>query len=291
MKVVITGDSGHVGGAIRQHLVAEGKDVVGISRRGEIPLDLGDAEFVSDLTQKVGQADAVVHCAAALSKGLTDIAVSRVNGIGTQNVIESAIRLGAQRLIYISGVPVIGHPVRLPIDEEHPVSPESAYHASKLFGEHLMNLANGEGLSTASLRVTSPIGPDTPAGRIFSVFVRDAMEDRALTLFGQGARRQNYIDVRDVASAVSRCLASDATGVFNVAGAESVSNRSLARCCIDTLGSESTIEFNGIPDPAENDVWEVSYQKANASFGYEPTHSLQASIKAAADSYASCDNQ
>jgi len=280
MKVLITGGAGHVGGAIHHHLVSRGWEVIDVSRSGTIRADLSSPDFAERVAGRVKQCDAIVHCAASLAKGLTDLSISQVNCLGTQQVIRVATLTGAARLVYISSVPVVGHPQHLPVDEEHPTVPLTAYHASKLFGEHLIRLAHGPALITASLRITSPVGPGTPPGRIFSEFVRRARGGEQLILAGQGGRRQNYVDVRDVAKSVGQCLQSEVSGVFNVAGAAAISNLDLARRCIQALNSNSEVHFSGVSDPEENLAWEVSIEKARQSFGYGPAHSLEDSIMA-----------
>lgn len=287
MKVIITGGAGHVGGAIRRHLASLGWETIDVSRSGTIRADLASPDFAEQVAAAVKACDAIVHCAASMAKGLTDRAIAQVNVAGTQEVIHTAALTKAGSLVFISSVPVIGHPRHLPIDEEHPANPMTAYHASKLCGEHLVRLAASPSLRTASLRLTSPIGPGTPPGRIFSEFAGRARRDEPLVLAGQGGRRQNYVDVRDIARAVGQCIQSGASGVFNVAGSAAVSNLDLARCCVQTLGSTSPVTFSGTPDPEENTVWEVSIGKARLSFGYQPVHSLEDSIRSFASSHAS----
>jgi nucleoside-diphosphate-sugar epimerase len=291
MKILITGGGGHVGGAIRRHLDSLGWETADVSRSGTIRADMSSPDFAECVAATVKQCDAIVHCAASLAKGLTDLSISQVNCIGTQQVIRVATLTGALRLVYISGVPVVGRPQHLPVDEEHPTAPLTAYHASKLFGEHLVRIAHGPALKTASLRITSPVGPATPPGRIFSEFIRRARCGEPLILAGQGGRRQNYVDVRDVAQAVVQCLQSEASGVFNVAGAAAVSNLDLARLCIKALESPSPVGFSGTSDPEENIVWDVSIEKARRSFGYQPVHSLEDSIQTFVSAHESGHHQ
>ena len=280
MKTLITGGKGHVGSVIHRQLLSLGWEVIDVSRSGTVRADLSSPDFAEHVAGAVKQCDAIVHCAASMAKNLTDLSISQVNCIGTQQVIRMATLTGALRLVYISSVPVIGRPQHLPVNEEHPTVPLTAYHTSKLFGEHLVRIAHGPALKTASLRITSPIGPSTPPGRIFSEFVHRARSGERLILAGQGGRRQNYVDVRDVAQSVGQCLESEASGVFNVAGAAAISNLDLARRCIQALNSNSEIHFSGVSDPEENLAWEVSIEKARQSFGYQPAYSLEDSIQA-----------
>ncbi|MGA3039392.1 MAG: NAD(P)-dependent oxidoreductase [Bryobacteraceae bacterium] len=290
MRVLLTGNTGQVGRSIAAHLVARGYEVAGASRRpaalaglaGHVEVALGAADAVERIAGAIPACEGIVHAAAAISHDLNDPSISLVNCLGTQQIVKLAGIWGARRLIYISSVPVIGRPLQYPITEEHPVQPATAYHASKLYGEHLVRLAGERQCSTVSLRLTSPAGPGTPENRILAVFVRRALAHQPIQVLGRGTRRQNYVDVRDVAAAVEMCLRNTAGGVYNVAAAASIGNYDLARACIDALGSSSTVEYTGKPDPEEGVAWDVSIEKARRDFGYSPACGIADSILATA---------
>jgi UDP-glucose 4-epimerase len=211
-----------------------------------------------------------------------DPSISLTNCLGTQQIVKLAHIWRSLQLVYISGVPVIGRPLQHPITEDHPVQPLTAYHASKLYGEDLMRMAEDNGCRAASLRLTSPSGPGTPEKRILAVFVRRAAASEPLQLLGRGTRKQNYVDVRDVAFAVEACLTKHASGIYNVAAADSISNCELAKLCIDELASSASIEFVGKPDPEEGVEWDVSVSKAYRDLGYWPRFTTRDSIQAIA---------
>lgn len=290
MRVLVTGASGLVGGSVVSTLAAAGHEVVGLGRRPvpdpasyeAVRIDLGVSGACDRIRARVAPCDAVVHAAAAISPSLDDDAVVLSNCVGTQQVVRLALAWGRRQVVFISSVPVIGTPRRLPITEDHPTCPPTAYHASKLFGEALIRLAAREGLTAATLRLTSPVGAGMPPDRILSVFVRRALAGQPLKVFGSGSREQNYVDVRDVAAAVRACLEQKVTGLFHVAGRASISNVDLARRCIDVLGSGSDIELVAGPDAHENERWQVSIEKARQRFGYAPRYSIEESIGAVA---------
>lgn len=294
MRILVTGASGHVGGAIAAHLVQCGHDVVGLSRRTsrvaglcqQIAMDLGAPAFVEQVVDATSPCDAIVHAAAALDKEPDAPAISVTNCLGMQHILAVAQQWNTKSLIYLSSVPVIGTPEIVPITERHPVHPRTAYHASKVYGEYLLDIARRGGLSGASLRLTSPVGPGMPANRIFSVFVAQARANLPLQLAGEGTRRQNYVDVRDVAIAVEHCARERVTGLFNIAGARSISNHELAQACVRTLGSLSHIIFTGQPDREEGIAWEVSNARAAERFGYTPRYDVEDSIRAVDADYA-----
>ena len=291
MRVLVTGGRGHVGRAVCLELEQEGFTTVDVSRTGSVQADLSIPDFAEKVCGKVGACDAVVHCAAMKSENSLDIELAQANCIGTIQVIQLATLLKARHFVYISSVPVIGIPQSYPIKENHATSPFSSYHASKLFGEHITQISNSHAFTTSILRLTSPVGSGLPDGKIFSTFVKSAMNGKCITLAGRGARRQNYVDVRDVGQAVVKCLRAKVPGIFNIAGTVAISNLRLAELCIKVLRSMSAINYTGNVDSQESVHWDVSIEKANQVLGYAPEYSLEESISSLAAEYENRCNQ
>ena len=289
----MTGTSGHVGSAIATHLIDKGWEVVGLSQtpsrvRGlaqQVLSDIGRPSFLEEMLTVESPCDALVHAAAALDMDLYTPAVSLTNCLGTQQMLRLADMWHAASFIYISSAQVIGKPLYVPITEEHPTNPPTAYHASKLYGEHLTEIARRKGLTSAILRLTSPVGPGMPGNRILSTFVRQALANAPLRIAGHGTRRQNYVDVRDVAIAVERCLKEHVEGLFNIGGKCSISNHDLAHTCVRTLGSSSPTTFTEQPDCEEGLIWDVSLAKAIGHFGYDPCYTIEETIREMGDEY------
>jgi dTDP-glucose 4,6-dehydratase len=291
VRILVTGASGHVGGAIAARLTDDGHEVVGLSRRliphghtaAAVAADVADREALERVAE-MEPCEAIVHAAAVIDRDPHSVEVGRANCVGALNVHWLAERWRSGRFAFISSLPVIGVPGRLPVDEEHPVDPPTAYHASKLFGERLTELAARRGMPAASFRLSSPVGPGLPDGRIFSTFVRRALAGEALELAGRGTRAQDYVDVRDVAAAVAAWLERGPSGVFNLASGRAITNAELARACVEVLGSSSEIRSGHGEDPEEGLRWEVSIARARAELGYEPACALEDSIVGVAES-------
>ncbi len=281
MRVLVTGASGYLGRTITSHLLQNGLDVIGVSRTPltgltqHSALDIATPSFIALITNSVAPCDVIVHAAANLDRSLYAPEVVLTNCLGTQHILELARIWQVSHLTFLSSVPVIGIPRCWPITEDHPVNPPGAYYASKVFGEHLIALARQSGLNSATLRLTAPIGPGIPETRILAVFIKQAMSGKPIRLLGQGTRRQNYVDKRDVAQAIQLCIEQCVNGLFNIAGASSLSNLELAKACLEIVGSHSAIELSEQPDPEENYNWDVSTAKAHHTFGYTPRFSIQ----------------
>ncbi len=290
MRILVTGSNGLIGSEIAVHLARQGHEVFGLNRTASpesqcvalrtVQADIAAPGFLDQVLATMPPCEAIVHAAASLSMRNDDPAVSLTNCLGTQQIVALANRWAARSLVYFSSVAVIGRPRYIPIDEEHPTGPLTVYGASKLFGEHVAALAS---MPAAMLRVTAPIGPRMPSGRIVPIFLSRARAGEPVVLNGKGSRRQNYVDVRDIAQAVEACIVRGASGVYCIGGAESVSNYELAKRCIRVVGSESGIAFSGRPDPDDEVAWEISLEKAARDLGYRPRYALNDSIKDIAD--------
>jgi UDP-glucose 4-epimerase len=247
--------------------------------------NIANRQSLSALKYTRDKFDAVVHAAASLDKDFYASSVPLVNCFGTQNALWLSDYWQCSSFVYISGVSVIGKPIYSPITEEHPVTPTTAYLASKLFGEHLVQIASQNGKNAVSLRVTAPLSPQMPSKRFLTNTVRRALKNDVVELNGTGSRIQNYIDVRDVAQATLLSIEKNISGLFNIAGEKSISNLELVSRCIERCGSNSQIVFNGIEDAEDQYKWEVSYQKAKRKFGFTPAYSIDESIDSVIESY------
>jgi nucleoside-diphosphate-sugar epimerase len=280
IRVVVTGGSGKLGRACVRDLAEHGYAVTNVdlvpSRDAVAPLvraDLPDSGQALEALAGVDErpaADAVVHLAAIPAPGLVPNAeVFRVNTLSTYNVFEAARRLGIRNVVWASSETVLGLPFDtpppyIPVDEEYPGRPESAYSLSKLLGEAMAEqfCRRDPALKIFGLRFSNVMEPEDYAA--FPGFDADAT-----------ARKWNlwaYIDARDGAQAVRRALESDATGaeVFVIANADTVMQRPNAELVAEV--------FPGVPlaDGVGEHETLLSIDKARRMLGYEPQHGWRA---------------
>lgn len=284
MRILITGSNGFVG-KILSEILAMDYYVIGTGTRRsslanineyikwniateDCPLELFEKEF-----------DVIIHVAACLDKNDMCEQLVETNCLGTYRIYQLARKKKVKKVIYVSGIPVIGQPVKHPITESHDTLPETMYHATKLAGELILSQLEKDEIESIILRIPSPIAPGMPVKTIIPIFVENAMHGDNINILGKGTRRQNYLDVRDFAEVVKNCVElQNISGIYNVAAGQTISNLELARLCISLTKSNSEIVFNGEADSADGQVWDVDTTKAKEKLNYKQKYTIMDSL-------------
>jgi UDP-glucose 4-epimerase len=209
MRVLVTGQRGHVGAPVARHLAWLGHEVVGF--------DLADGQDLLDLDQVRQAAQggaAIVHLAGLAhdSAGSPDQIMS-VNVQGTWHVLLAAEAAGASRVIHFSSAQVFGIaqgerlPDYFPVDDAHPRRAARPYGLSKCLAEDLCaGFTARTGIPSVALRPAWVWDPGMYQ-RIEAQWRADPASEWTPTWeYGQ------FVDVRDVADAVQRALEVPLTG-------------------------------------------------------------------------------
>ena len=285
-KVLVTGATGFVGRYVVNRLQKNQYDVVVIVRSKKeifdravqvIETDISDETMIPCVLEKIEKCDVIVHLAANLDSKDADGLIS-VNCKGTYYLITLAKRLMAEKFIYISSIPVIGIPKKIPITEEHIVQPQSLYHISKYMGENMVQTLCPPGMQKVILRIPSPIGVGMNKNNYLSFLLEKCCKNETIELFGQGKRMQNYIDVRDIAKVIEQTIEVHREGLFLIAGKRSVTNLELAFLCREVTGTLSKIIWGNREDPEERNQWIISTEKAEKQLGFSPQYELRDTI-------------
>ncbi len=291
-NIVVTGGSGKAGRAVCRHLVQEGYEVLNLDTQTSSDavcpfyrVDLTDRGQVIDGLQwtggkdhpfrKFSTPDAVVHLAAIPAPDLLPEDVTfRNNMISTYNVFDAALRVGVKRIVWASSETTLGlpfspenPPAYAPVDEDHPMRPESAYSLSKDLGEEMARQMQRWNPDTTfiGLRLSNVM---EPADYERFASWQDTPRFREWNLWG-------YIDARDCALAVEKSLHADFVGADNfiIANADTVMQRASA----ELMGEV----FPNVPIKGEIQGRQtlLSIEKARRLLGYEPRHNWGAGAK------------
>ncbi len=249
-RALVTGGAGFIGSHLVDLLLQEGHEVLALDdlSRGRLSnlkealknprfsfhqVDILDEKRLGGLFEGI---DWVFHLA-----GLADVIASvdqparyfDVNVKGTLNVIEAARKGGVSRLIYAASASCYGEPDQIPTPESAPLSTQFPYALSKKMGEDLvLHWSRVYGLEALSLRLFNVYGPRVAKegyGAVFGVFLAQKLNDRALTIVGDGEQSRDFTFVTDVARAFySAALSSKSAQVYNVGSGCATSINELA---------------------------------------------------------------
>jgi UDP-glucose 4-epimerase len=241
MRCLVTGGAGFIGSNLVDALLARGDEVTvvdnlttgrlsnlepGLAAGAELEeLDIREGEALSRLAAE-RRPEAIFHLAAQIDvrKSLADpFFDAGVNVGGTANVLEAARASECGRVVSISTGGAIygeGQGQQLPLPEDAPIAPLSAYGQSKFAAEGYLSLYHRlYGLSGVSLRLGNVYGPrQDPLGEagVIAIFCGLLKEGGHPKVFGDGTQTRDYIYVGDVVSAALAAGDSEATGAINI---------------------------------------------------------------------------
>lgn len=276
-RVVVTGGSGKLGGAVVAELLDHGYDVVNLDvvpppepRCLFTRIDLTDQgqvlEAFTGIDERYSGVDAVVHLAAIPGPGVAGNAATFRNNITASYHVFSAARMvGITNVVWASSETLLGLPFEtpppyLPVDEEYPARPETSYALAKHLEEQMVaQFCRWEPrLKAIGLRFSNVMEPAD-----YAAFPGYDADPRLRSWNAWG-----YIDARDGAQAVRLALQHEATGmeVFIIANADTVMSRPSAELAAEV--------FPGVPVRREltgNETL-LSIDKARRVLGYEPRY-------------------
>jgi 2-alkyl-3-oxoalkanoate reductase len=244
-RVVVTGGAGMLGGGLVERLVLEGHSVHGIDLRpgrraahggGEARHSVGDIRDPELLGKAMADADAVVHCAAALPSYPAD-EIHSVIVDGTRNVMESAYRAGVPRVVHISSTAVYGLPRMVPTPEDYPLEPVDAYSRAKVAAEAVCEGFRTRGMCVPVLRPKTFLGPGRMG--LFSMLFEWAEEGHNFPVLGRGDVRIQMFAMDDLLDAIMTTLRAEpdvAGDTFNVGAAEFGTLREDFQVVLDAAG-------------------------------------------------------
>lgn len=236
MRYLVTGGAGFIGSHISSELLERGHSVrifdnFSSGKRENLQgLDVeileGDLRDADAVARAVNGMDVVFHEAAFVSVPESMEKPQEcfdVNVAGTSGLFESARRAGVRRVVVASSAAVYGDSEDYPLSENTPLRQLSPYAVSKRVDELYAELFTGQfGLEVVALRYFNVYGPrqrpDSMYAAAVPIFIRRMLDDKPITIFGDGGQSRDLVNVRDVVQA--NLLASEhpaAPGqIFNV---------------------------------------------------------------------------
>jgi dTDP-glucose 4,6-dehydratase len=261
--------------------------VAGDGRLRVVEGDICDAEAVE---AALAGADAVVHFAAEshVDRSIAGAAVfARTNVVGTQTLLEAAVRLGVGRFVHVSTDEVYGSIESGSWPETHPLEPNSPYAASKAGSDLLARAyARTHGLDVRITRCSNNYGPHQFPEKVIPLFVTNLLDGLPVPLYGDGGNVRDWLHVDDHCRGIQLVLTEGRAGeVYNIGGGTELSNRELTAHLLRACGADESM-VRHVPDRKGHDRrYSVDWTKARTELGYTPRVPFAAGLAATVDWY------
>jgi dTDP-glucose 4,6-dehydratase len=291
MRILMSGGAGFLGSHLTDLLLAQGHQVVGadnfITGKPENIAHLRTHANYSFITQDViepfevdGPIDRIYHMASPASPmGYVkhQVATLKVNSQGTWNLLELAARKSA-RFLMASTSECYGDPAVNPQPESYwgnvnSIGHRSMYDEAKRFSEACTMAYHRERkVDTRIIRIFNTYGPrmDPYDGRVVINFIRQALNNEPLTVFGEGKQTRSLCYVSDLVRGINLTMESDFHEPINLGNPDELTIHAIAREIISLIpGTTSKIVFLPMP-PDDPRVRCPDISRAKQILGWTP---------------------
>jgi len=293
-NILVTGGAGFIASHLVDKLSLENKVIVldnlssgslsNLERsQDRITFIKGDTLDKALLKDIVAEVELVFHLAANVGniKSIEDPYFDMdVNIKGTINLLEACLKSNIKRLVYSSSGAIFGEARYLPIDENHPLNPESPYGVSKLAAEkYCFAFYKVHGIPTTALRYFNVYGPRQGSSQypnVIAIFFSRIKDGKPLTIFGDGKQTRDFLFVEDVVTA-NILAATHPAGVgeiFNIATGKANSVEQVASLIQQISAKESPVVY-AAPRAGEVRHSQANIEKARRMLGYKPEIELK----------------
>jgi dTDP-glucose 4,6-dehydratase len=295
---LVTGGAGFLGSHLCEALLTRGHRVICLDNletgslsniehlRGDafafLPLDLTEHVEIAE------QIDFVYHLASPASPIdylRLPLQTLKVGSHGTHNALGLA-KVHRSRFLLASTSEVYGDPQIHPQPETYwghvnPIGPRGVYDEAKRYAEALtMAYHRQQGVDTAIVRIFNTYGPRMRPhdGRAIPTFIRQALEEKPLTVFGDGSQTRSFCYVDDLIRGLILLAESGEHMPVNIGNPSEMSLLELAEAVVAATGSASQIVFEALPvdDPQ---VRQPDITRARQLLGWEPEISLDDGLR------------
>ena len=305
MRVFITGGAGFIGSHLADHYVNAGHTVTLLDNfstgsqsniahlEGKVTTVNGDIRNIELIDQLTKVSDLVLHMAAAL--GVNTILESPLESMST-NITGSEVVLNAatkynKRIIIASTSEIYGKNPKQPLSETDdrvvgaPQKIRWTYSDAKAIEEAMaFALHQEKKLPVTTVRLFNTVGPRQTGryGMVVPRFVRAALKNEPITIYGDGTQSRVFCHVLDAVSAITTMASTDSTigDVYNVGGTGEVTIKHLAEQVLSVTGSKSEITYTPYSDAYPSGFEDIQRRvpdisKVKNAIAWAPTKDLK----------------
>jgi dTDP-glucose 4,6-dehydratase len=303
-RVLVTGAGGFIGSHLVEALAARHASVRALLKYNSghyegsigfvdpavlerVDLQFGDVRDPAAVRELLDGVDTVFHLAALISIPYSyahPAEVVETNVGGTLHVLLAARERGLRRVVLTSTSEVYGTAQRAPIDEEHPLNPQSPYAATKIAADMLgLSFQKAYGLPVSIVRPFNTYGPRQSARAIIPTIITQALTQAQLRLGALDPRR-DFTFVEDTVEGFLAAAATDRTvgEIVNFGAGRSISVGELAQLVLDLAGRRVPVVTDEARlRPAASEVRELcaDSRRARELTGWEPLVPLREGLQ------------
>lgn len=317
-EVLITGGLGFIGSNLAIKMVKLGANVIIVdnmlpgqggnlfnieSVKDDVIINFSDIRDPLSMDQHVKDKDFIFHLAGqvnhveSLRDPLKDL---DINCRGTIILLESCRKYNRNAKIIFAGTRGQYGPItKLPVTEDHPTNPKGIYAITNLTAEKMILVYNDvHNIKGTCLRITNTYGPRhqmmLDQFGVFNWFIRKALDNDLINIFGDGRIIRDYIFVDDVINAMLMLAQNESSygDIFNVGGGEPINFIDLAKKIIKIAGGGSFrfTEFTEERKKLEPGDYIADITKIKKLVNWEPQISLEKGIRTTVDYYRKYKN-
>jgi NAD dependent epimerase/dehydratase len=313
-NVLVTGADGFIGSHLAETLVQAGAKVRGLvyynsfGSKGwldgsnlakEMELVAGDVRDGAQMQQLVKRVDIVFHLAALIAIPYSYRAAAsyvQTNVEGTLNIVQAARDQGNVRVLHTSTSEVYGTARKVPIDEGHPLQPQSPYSASKIAADAMaMSFHLAHGLPLTIVRPFNTYGPRQSARAVIPTVITQILNGKRRIKLGSLSPTRDFNYVSDTCAgflALAQC--DEALGkTVNIGSDTEISVGDTARLIARTIGTEIEIECDEERlRPANSEVERLHCDNSliRALTGFEPQVGIEKGLAKTVDWFRQPEN-
>ncbi len=290
MRALVTGGAGFIGSHLVDLLLTHRHDVAVVDdlstgRRENLnprarfyELDIRSLDLASVICAE--RPEVVYHQAAQSSVKVSTDDPQRdaaINVVGLVNLLEACTAAQVRKVVFASSGATYGNPRYLPMDEEHPQSPESPYGISKFVSEHYLRYyTRDRGLAFTALRYGNVYGPrQDPFGEagVVAIFTQQLLAGQIPTIHWDGKQTRDYVSVHDVARANLLAATAGDGGCFCIGTGRGTSVNQIFTMLADLTGRDVEPRHTGRrPGDLRHAYFDCN--RARTELGWEPGVSL-----------------
>jgi len=252
-----------------------------------VPGDICEAALVDTV---VRGHDAIVHFAAESHVDRSIVApaaFATTNMVGTQVLLDAALRHGTPRFLHVSTDEVYGSISTGAWTERSPLSPTSPYAATKAAAD-LLALAyhRTHGLPVVVTRSSNNYGPYQHPEKLIPRFVTNLLSGRTVPLYGDGAQIREWAHVDDNCRGLALALQDGEAGsVYHIGGSAELSNRDLTGMLLEACGAGWDRVLNVADRKGHDQRYALDDHRIRRELGYRPRIAFAAGLAATVQWY------